>query len=509
MQRVAIPMILVLGGLVAGTQLSSRLTGQQPQRVPEVAQEQASYRDVVKRVLPAVVSLESRPKQVAVKGKAKEGRKAPSDPKALPDDPRIPEDFRRFFEEFGGGRFPGMDEMPTPQRGFGSGFFIDPQGVILTNYHVVDGAETVTVTLQDGRKFTARDIKGDARTDLAIIKLDVKDATFKYLELGDSDAAEIGDRVLAVGAPFGLAGSVTHGIISAKGRSGLNMNFYEDFIQTDAAINPGNSGGPLVTLDGKVVGINAAIKSRSGGFQGVGLAVSSSFAKNIVKALRTDGVVRRGYLGVQIRELDDAVAKRFQIPDDRGVVVGEVFDKTPAAKAGLQPGDIIVAINGAAIKDGRTLQTAIAYHPLNKPAKVDIYRDGKWTAVDVVIEEQPREFGTASGVPAPRRTPLETEAIALDKIGVEVADLSAEQAEGLGYRAGVKGALITKVEPNSPASEAGLRRGMVITRVDNQRIASAAAAGKGLESANLTKGVLLQVQSPQGGTNFVLLKQES
>ena len=168
-----------------------------------------------------------------------------------------------------------------PRLGFGSGFIVDPKGIVLTNFHVVNGADSVVVQLHDGRKFTSKDIHGDRRTDLAVVKLDTKGASLPFLAFGDSDAMEIGDRVLAVGAPFGLTGTVTQGIISAKGRNGLNMNMYEDFLQTDAAINPGNSGGPLVNLEGQVVGINSAIKSRSGGFQGVGLAIASNLAKNV------------------------------------------------------------------------------------------------------------------------------------------------------------------------------------------------------------------------------------
>src|SRR5205823_5715105 len=204
------------------------------------------------------------------------------------------------------------EEGPSEQFiGFGSGFIVDPKGVVLTNNHVVDGATEVEVTLHDGRKFTSKDIKTDEKTDLAIVRLDTKGASLPYLELGDSASMEIGDRVLAVGAPFRLTGTVTSGIISAKGRYGLGLNKYEDFLQTDAAINPGNSGGPLVNLDGKVIGVTSAIKSRSGGFQGVGLAISSNEARKIMRRLHEHGVVRRGYLGVQIRDVEEETAKKY------------------------------------------------------------------------------------------------------------------------------------------------------------------------------------------------------
>lgn len=499
MQRRSLLLVAVLatfgaGGYFVGTQLQGQVNA--PPAPAPIAKELTSYRDLVKRVLPAVVSIESKSKPIAVSSKGKK-------PRPPIDDSRVPEDFRRFFEEFG--RSPDMPELP--QHGFGSGFFVDASGVVLTNNHVVDGADVVTVTLQDGRKFTAKNVHRDPRTDLAIVVLDVKGTSFPYLELGDSDSAEIGDRVLAVGAPFGLTGSVTHGIVSGKGRSGLHMNFYEDFIQTDAAINPGNSGGPLVTLDGKVIGINAAIKSRSGGFQGVGLAVASNLASHVVKSLRADGVVRRGYLGVSIRDLDPEVAARLNVPKGVGVVVGDVQENAPAAKGGMQAGDVITTIAGKQVKDGRTLQGIVAGLPLNKAAEINVLRDGKATTLSVTIEEQPKEFGAATTRPI-RSTPKEADSVPLDKIGVEIADLTDETAETYGFRPGAKGVVITRVQPGSLASEAGLRRGVLVTKVDNQKVTTAAATRQSLESANLSRGVLLQVQSPQGGINFVLLKSE-
>ena len=369
---------LVFVGFV-GSVIGSWLHGQ-PQERPALPRELTSYRDIVKRVLPAVVSIETH-------AKAKLG--ARPNPQLF-DDPSFPEEFRRP---------PGPVD---PNRlGFGSGFLADPTGVVVTNYHVVEGAESATVLLPDGRKFTSKNIRSDRRTDIAVILLEVKDVRFPHLDLGDSDAMEIGDRVLAVGAPFGLAGSVTQGIVSAKGRNGLNMNMYEDFLQTDAAINPGNSGGPLVNLEGKVVGINAAIKSKSGGFQGVGLAVASNLAKNVVHALRTTGSVQRGYLGAHIRELDFDQLGKNGVPKEGGALVAQVFDKTPASKGGLQAGDVITALAGKAIKDGNVLQRLIASSPIDKAVDVDIVRAGKMQRLTVVIEAQPTDYGIAE----PRKGP--------------------------------------------------------------------------------------------------------
>ena len=318
---------------------------------------------------------------------------------------------------------------------------------------------------------------------------------------------EIGDRVLAVGAPFGLAGSVTHGIISAKGRN-MNMNMYEDFVQTDAPINPGNSGGPLVNLAGQVIGINTAIKTRTGGFQGVGMAIASNLAKNVMQQLLKDGVVRRGYLGVQIRELDPGVAERLGVPEGKGVLISSTFEDTPAQKAGLKGGDVIVAIADKKVQDSRELQRLVAAMPLGQPTQVTVIRDGQSLAIPVTIEEQPEDYGLArTTVPVtPRGSP--SDAVSVGKLGIEVADLTPELAEQLGYKGGTTGAVVTRVEPGSLAAQSGLRRGMLIARVDKKPASSAAAAREALDKASLEKGVLLQVTTPEGGTNFIVIRSE-
>jgi serine protease Do len=317
---------------------------------------------------------------------------------------------------------------------------------------------------------------------------------------------EIGDRVLAVGAPFGLTSSVTHGIISAKGRH-LRLNTYEDFLQTDAAINPGNSGGPLVSLDGKVIGITSAIKSRTGGFQGVGLAIASNLAKNIMLQLEKEGTVRRGYLGVQIKDIvDRELATRLGVEKEGGVLVTTVFENSPAGKAGLQEGDAIIALAGKPIRDGRELQMIVAGLPLGKPVEVTVVRDGKRRTLQVTIEEQPAKFGDLR-VPLPRVPQRDRELVGLEKIGAEATDLTPELAEQLGYKNQAGGAVLTQVQEDTPAATAGLSRGMLITRVDRQPIKSAKELRELLDKKSLEQGVLLQVYSPQGGTNFVLLKK--
>ena len=325
-------------------------------KIPAIPRELTSYRDIVKTVVPAVVSIESRAK----------GRR--------------PIRVR-----------PGDDQNRSVEIGFGSGVVVDAKGVVLTNYHVVEGADFVEVRLTDGRKFTSKDIVGDRKTDLAIVRIQV-DQPIPALEFGDSDEMEVGDRVLAVGAPFGLTGSVTHGIISAKSRN-LKLNVYEDFLQTDAAINPGNSGGPLVNLDGRLIGINSAIKSRSGGFQGVGLAISSNLVKAVMQQLLKDGAVHRGYLGVQIREIDVDLAAKLKVAEKSGVQITRIFGESPAAKGGLKAGDVVTKIGEKMIRSGADLQKVVTALPVGKLVDVAVLREGETVTAKVTVEEQPEDYG--------------------------------------------------------------------------------------------------------------------
>jgi serine protease Do len=505
MTRWSAALAFLILGAFAGTFLVRPLLLGQAQADKETAaipKEMTSYRDVVKRVLPAVVSIEAttKPKVRPAKKDAKP-RRSP----AL--DPRIPEEFRKFFEDFQGRGFDFEEQEQVPSHGFGSGFIVDPKGVILTNYHVVGGADRVEVQLMDGSRYASQSVAGDRKTDLAIVRIDTQGKSLPYLELGDSEAMQIGDRVLAVGAPFGLRGTVTAGIVSAKGRNGLRMNMYEDFIQTDAAINPGNSGGPLVNLAGQVIGIDAAIKTRTGGFQGVGLAVASNLAKSVMKSLQKDGKVHRGYLGVQIKDLTPEVAEQLGLSHNTGVVVARVYKGSPAANAGLKSGDIITAVNGKEVKEGRVLQTIVSGLPLHKPVPLAVVRDGQPRTMHVTIEEQPEQYGLEQE-PVRQRAPADKESVSLNDLGLELSDLTGDTAKELGYDGQAKGAVVTRVDPNGPAFEAGLRKGTLIQRVNKKPVASAEGVKRALKKAHLDKGVLLQVQTPQGGTDYLVLKVE-
>jgi serine protease Do len=448
-------------GLFVGLVASQKLVGQPalPGVPPPLPRDWMSYRPVVKRVLPAVVCIE--------------GNKKAADRVA---------------------KFEGVEP------GFGSGVLIDPSGVVLTNNHVVAGVETVEVTLQDGRKFTAKDIRRDPKSDLAVMKLDAAEA-LPFLEFGDSDAMEVGDRVLALGAPFGLTGSVTQGIVSAKSRQNLNLNLYEDFVQIDAAVNPGNSGGPLVNMEGKVIGLTSAIKTRSGGFQGVGLAVSSNLAKDIAAQLVKHGAVRRPYLGVLVRELDDATAAKNKLKPNGGVVVTEVSEKSPGAKANIGIGDVITSLNGQPVTTARAMQKAMLRLPVGKAIDVLVVRNGNLFRTVATAEEQPDVLGPAP-VPNDRAGPT----IAFDAVGLAVTDLTADVANRMGLPKDAKGVVVAGVTKNGLAEQSGLARGMVVLQVDRTPVASAAEFRKAVEQAGREKGAVLHVLRANGDIDFVILR---
>jgi serine protease Do len=482
--------VVVVGLTVGLSSLSlaqNRATkpGEPPSLPPK---ELTSYRDLVKSVLPAVVSIEARLKP---KGRARV------------DD--LPEEYRRFFDEPPGQppRQPGQGPG-EPNIGFGSGFIIDPKGVIVTNYHVVENAEQVEIFLQDGRKLISKDIVGDKRSDLAIIRVKTK-TPLPWLPLGDSDEMEVGDRVLAIGAPFGLTGSVTHGIISAKSRN-LKGAGYEDFLQTDAAINPGNSGGPLINLEGKVIGVNTAIKSRSGGFQGIGLAIASNVAKNVIGQLLKDGVVRRGYLGVQIKDLDSDLAEQLGLKEGAGVVITRVFEPSPASKSGMKSGDLVTKIAGKAVRELRELQRIVANLPLNEAVEVEVIRDGAKQLLKLTIEEQPETFGTAGRLPQPGLRP--EGGILFEKLGLRVGEAANEVLRELGFRVPPTGVLVTELLPRGPAVRCGVPNLCVITHVNRQPVDTVQAFARAVSRGSLESGILLRVETPGDGVDFILLRSE-
>lgn len=382
------------------------------------------------------------------------------------DSPFNDELFRRFFGD-GFGGFP-QQRSPHQQRalGQGSGFvfsldkgIFSDKAFILTNNHVVDGATKIRVTFQDGREFDARVRGADPKSDIAVLEIKVDDVP--ALKLGDSNHLEVGEWVVAIGNPFGLSHTLTAGVVSAKGRTGLGINDYEDFIQTDAAINPGNSGGPLVNLDGEVIGINTAIFSRSGGYMGVGFAIPINMAKGIAEQLLNTGEVTRGFLGVTIQDLTPELADSFDVDNLNGIIVAQVSEGSPAARAGLKQGDLITGYQGQVVKDSGSFRN-----------QVSLTRPGSTVDIEVMRKGRKQVFKATIAALNDESTVVEASSEAVDKIGVRVQTISAALAQQFNTRAG-RGVVVTQVETGSLAQQAGIEVGMVIYEVNRSKVSSA------------------------------------
>ncbi len=459
-----------------------------------------AFREAAQKVLPSVVMIQTTPK-VNEKAVA-ENESSNNGNEENPFGDMLPPEFRRFFKDMPQTPGHGFHMMPSPEvSGIGSGVIIDSSGIILTNNHVVDGGGNIMVRLHDGRELKGSQIvsvKTDPKTDLAIIR--VKADNLQAAKLGNSDDMQVGDWVLALGDPFGLEGTVTAGIISAKGR-GIGIAPRENFIQTDAAINPGNSGGPLVNLDGEVIGIDTAISSRSGGNQGVGFAVSSNLAKWVSDQLIAHGSVQRSYLGVAIQPVTQDLAQQFGIQSREGAVVTDVQPNAPAAAAGLKTGDVIVEFAGKRVTSPQELQMAVEQAKIGESQPVTVVRDGKQLTLQVTTREQPENYGTAQ---FESRTPGKEGSVHDQKLGVDVTNLTPNVAEKLGIKEG-EGVVITDVQRGSLAGMAGLGSGMVIVSVDRKPVKSVADFQKIMENQSVDKGVLLLVRSERG-TRFVVIR---
>ena len=387
-------------------------------------------------------------------------------------------------------------------RGLGSGVIIDAEnGYVLTNHHVVVGADQVEVVLFDKRELKAEWVRSDAQTDLAVIK--IKPDRLIAAPLGDSDRMEVGDWVMAIGAPRGLAQTVTTGIVSAKGRTaGGGAGMYQDYIQTDAAINRGNSGGPLVNMRGEVIALNNSIMSYSGGFEGIGFAIPANMIKNIKDQLIDKGKVVRGYLGVVIQNVDENLAKSFRLPTTRGALVTDVAPGSPAAKAKVKEGDFIVSVNDKATPNVNTLRNVVAAIPPGTTVSVAVHRDGKQITLKVTLAPQPAEM---AGRFQPRTTPGAPGESRMERFGLEVTTLTRGLAERYGLDASVSGVVVTRVDPLSDAAEQGVTPGMVVTHVQARPVGSAEAFRKALADKGAASGVRLRLRTRSGGTRFVFL----
>ncbi len=417
----------------------------------------------------------------------------------------VPEEFfeHPFFRRFFGPGGPGVPGGPGGQgrggprvQGQGSGFLVSAEGHILTNNHVVEGADKVSVKLLDGRTLEAGIVGTDPHSDVAVLRLQGKVPTdLPIVELGDSDHLEVGEWVLAVGNPFGLSHTVTAGIVSALGRNRVGITDYEDFIQTDAAINPGNSGGPLLDLDGRVVGINTAIFSRSGGYMGIGFSIPINMAKAVYRQILETGSVRRGFLGLAIQDLTPGLAKAFELPNDRkGILVGSVEEGSAAHKAGIEAGDVLLELDGTPITDTGDFRNRVALKPPGTKVSLVVLRDGARRDLVAILGERTHEARGGRG-------PAQTDA--LRRLGLALEDGSPDLRRrfGLGETSGV---VVSEVTPGSVAAEAGIEPGNLVREVDRRPVRSAAEAAQRV-SASLEDGrVLLLVQEGRMARYVVL-----
>ncbi|MFQ5534230.1 MAG: Do family serine endopeptidase [Sphingomonadales bacterium] len=464
-----------------------------------------SFADLAESLLPSVVNISTT--QVA-RGRFGDNRfRSPQFPPGSP--------FEEFFKEFFDRNLPGNrgdgggndDDNSAPRvTSLGSGFIIDPSGLIVTNNHVIAEAEEISVTMRDGTEASAEIVGRDPRTDIALLKVKV-DHPLPAVRFGDSKAARVGDWVMAIGNPYGLGGTVTVGIISARGRN-INATQYDDFIQVDAPINRGNSGGPLFNLDGDVIGINTAIYSPSGGSVGIGFSIPTSLAEKIVADLKQFGKPRRGWLGVTIQLVTEEIAESLGLDKAGGAMVTNVVEGDPADKAGIITGDVILEFNGHEIEDQRALQRVVAETPIDRKVPVVVWRNGKRKKLRVIVgkmDEEETEVASLDG-----REQGDTGDDQVSVLGMVLTRISPSMRERLQLDEGVEGVLVTNVKQNSNAAQSGVRRGDIIVEAAQVKVGNPGAVQKQIEKVRdaQTKSILLGLRREGAGFIYVAIRLE-
>lgn len=462
----------------------SKATVQLPLDESSVARDslpRGSYASIVQKVAPGVVKIETT---TTVKN-------------TMSDAPQFNDP---FWQQFFGNQFRHMQPQPGAlhEHGVGSGVIVTKDGYILTNNHVVDGASELKVKLNDGREFTAKVVGRDPKSDIAVVK--VAADNLPTVSLADSTKVEVGDVVLAIGNPFGVGQTVTEGIVSATGRGNLGIEDYEDFIQTDAAINPGNSGGALVDIDGRLIGINTAILSHSGGNQGVGFAIPSDLVRNVMQSLVAYGHVTRGYLGVMIQDVTPALAGEFNLKDTRGALIGEIVPDGPAAQGGLKEGDVVTSFDGQKIADSRQLKLTVAETKPDSTVPVEILRNGEPQTLQIKVKRLPGTDQVADNA-------ADNDQDSGTLNGVGVSDLDQQARSQFNIPKDVKGAVITQVDPSSPSADAGLKPGEVIQEINHHPVADANDAIHLTEKSGDKKTLVLVWGD--GGSHYIVVDESN
>jgi serine protease Do len=467
---------------------------------PTVVSGVQDFSDLAAKVTPAVVNVAVTMKA----GAADDGDDVQMSDRSGQQQQQMEEFMQRFAERFGQKGMPQAKPQRPAQKAqaVGTGFIVDASGWIVTNYHVAGKADSITVTLTDGRKLSAKLVGGDEKTDLALLKVE-SDKPLPFVSFGDATKVRVGQPVMAVGNPFGLGGTVTTGIVSARGRD-IHSGPFDDYIQTDAAINRGNSGGPLFDIEGKVIGINTAIFSPTGGNIGLGFAIPSSLAEPVVSQLKTSGRVERGLLGVQIQPVSSEIAQSMALSGEKGALVAEVTPDSPALAAGIKSGDVIKSVDGKDVESIRDLTRTISAIKPGTSVKLGVWRDGKDMTLTAKVGDQKDEGAVvkastdkSDGKQADKKEPM--------SYGVSLAPLSDEARQELKLKDSVKGAVIAAVEPGSPADEQGLKAGDVLQQVGKDQVDGPKMAADKLKEARKTgKPVLMKIYR-EGMTRFVAI----
>ena len=477
-----------VGALVGATLLAMPvLTMTAPARADTMP---GSFADLAEEVTPAVVNVSSK-HTAELAGR----QMMPELPFNVPEGSPFEEFFRQFRDRFG-------PENGAPNRmpdrvALGSGFIIDPDGYVVTNNHVIADASEIKVTLTSGDEYPAELIGTDPKTDLALLKIEAEEP-LPAVQFGDSDAVRVGDWVLAVGNPFGLGGTVTTGIVSAHGRY-INAGPYDNFLQIDAAINQGNSGGPTFNTEGEVIGINTAIASPNGGSVGIGFAIPSNLAKPIIAQLREDGSVERGWLGVQIQPVTPEIAAALGLDEPVGALVASVQPDSPAARAELRQGDVILGYDGKEVEEMRQLPLLVASTPAGEEAELTIWRDGEERTVEVEIARLQPEEQVAAAQQAPNAEPTGQSEV----LGATLATLTPELKRQFRIPSEVEGVVVVGVDADGPAAETGLRPGDVIEKVAQAKVSTPAEVEEAAKTAN--RNAVLLLINRQGNSQFVAL----
>ena len=479
---------LSIGGAAIGAMLMTApaLAQDVTEKVP-AKDDRYVYADLVEKVSPAVVNIFTTTE--APDMTSEEGME-------------VPEAFRDFMERFG---LPGMPNIPGapggntqppgPRNALGSGFVLDAEGYVITNNHVVEGADEVKVRFENDDEFPAEVIGLDPATDLALLKIDIEDA-LPYVTLGDSAGTRVGEKVMAVGNPFGLGGTVTTGIVSAKGRD-INAGPYVDFIQTDAAINRGNSGGPLFNMDGEVIGVNSAIYSPTGTNVGVGFAIPANVVETVVADLKDDGEVDRGWLGVQIQDVTEEIAEAIGLEETRGTIVADVLPDSPSVGK-LQSGDVIVEYAGQKVDETRDLPRLVAGTEAGTDVEVGVWRDGERQTVEVTIGQLDQE---KLAMAAPDREPKAEDPASSEELGATLAELDADTRKAMGLETDAEGVVVTSLKQGGAAAKAGLQVGDVILEIGSEQVSEPGEVADALAEV-ASEAALLKVNR-RGNVIFV------